>query len=142
MSGYTGPPLNIPIPDPSEITSREIAKAKAELRVEFEALVAGLKSSVLEYRQYNKEIVEAKLGDIARKLVSLTDGANSVTGLVDREVSRVERLFSEKSGAVQTRFDAIKTQLEERDHRITNERRTAREATEAALSGLKEIIGL
>lgn len=105
-SGY--PPLNIPIPDPSAITEREINKAKADLRREFEIKLDGLAQNLDTRRDGYVSLFEARL-----------DGA-------------VHRL-DEKIASVVVKFEGVDLRLLERDRRFDSTLVAYRDAANAQI---------
>jgi len=102
------PPFNIPIPDPSVITEREIAKAKSELRREFEILLDGLTKTLSATREGYVHLFEARL-----------DGA-------------VQRL-DEKISAVLIKFEGVDHRLVERDRRFDSAILSHKDAANASI---------
>jgi len=98
------PPSNIPIPDPSVITEREIAKAKTELREESKLALAGLRDTFSATRDGYYANVNNKLESLAENL--------------DKETQRLERLGLEKTALIQAKFDGVNQRLIDRDSRF------------------------
>jgi len=94
MTEPTGlPPFNIPIPDPSVITAQEIAKARIELRREFEVMLKGLSDTLVATREGYVRFFESQL-------------EGTVTQI------------NEKIAAVNVKFEGINQRLMERDRRF------------------------
>src|SRR5689334_14719508 len=62
------PPFNIPIPDPSVITEREIAKARNDIRREFELELKGMIETLAATRAGYVNLFEARLEGVRDRL--------------------------------------------------------------------------
>lgn len=111
---------NIPIPDPSIITTEQIERAKTELRQEYQHRLEAL-----------DKIVQTRLDGIDRASVLLDANVNRVPTLLDRVTAQIKELFDEK-------FVSIQKQLAERDVRAENDKVAAQTAVNAALQAQKE----
>jgi hypothetical protein len=129
--------VNIPVPDPSVITSQEIAKAKAELRDEYNVLMHANETA----RELIRQVLETRLDSMDRASVVLSENVNRVPTLLDRESSRLEKLFEEKLFGMITKFDGIQVQFRERDIRTDQDKIAATTAVNAALQAQKEAAG-
>lgn len=133
--------LNIPVPDPSEITSREITRAKAELKIQFDDAIAALREFIGLTASSNKEIIESRLGGMDKTHVLLQDEVRRSIDVIGQESRRLEMLFDEKLNGILTRFDGIAVQFRERDIRTDQDKIAASTAVNAALQAQKEAAG-
>jgi hypothetical protein len=115
---------NIPIPDPSEITAREIARATADLRAEFEQkLKAGGDLAAYRYEERTRTL------DAIRQTMI--------------EYAKNQReMMEEKLLAVRLRFESVDLRFSERDIRHTAMAESSKEAISAALTSQKELAAL
>jgi hypothetical protein len=105
-------PYNIPIPDPSLLTTEAIRREMGALRDSLDARLAGMdRASTLLHDQFTK-----------------------VPNEIERAVQQFERLQSE-------RFESIRKQFEERDVRSKAAELAAQVAVGAALQAQKEAAG-
>jgi hypothetical protein len=114
---------NIPIPDPSLLTSEQIVRAKEELRTEFGHQIEALRA-----------LIGARLDAMDRAADLLAENVNRYPTLLDREIGKVRELFEEK-------FGSIATQFRERDIRTDQDKIAASTAVNAALQAQKEAAG-
>jgi hypothetical protein len=118
------PISNIPVPDPSTLTTKQI-------RHELKAL---------------RDLLETRLIAMDKASVVLAENVNRVPTLLDREISRIAQLQEEKFASVRSQFTekfvGITTQFHERDIRTDSDKGAASTAINAALSALKEMITL
>jgi len=123
---------NIPIPDPSLITTREIDRAKTDIRLEITASIKAAYDISLIKTEAAREVIETRLRgmDITHQLLQ---------DELKFQAQRLEVLLSEKLGAVTIRIENIATQIRERDIRVEQDKITARAAVEAALTAQREL---
>jgi hypothetical protein len=143
---------NIPIPDPSAITTEQIGKAKTELRSEFVAAVAALQS-----------IIQTRLDAMDKAAAVAEQNINRVPTTLDREAGKLKELFEEKfltsakafdtvlqshgrevsrlQELINERFNGIQIQFRERDIRTDQDKLAATTAVNAALQAQKEAAG-
>jgi hypothetical protein len=133
--------LNVPIPDPSTITSREIERAKSELRAEFKALLASQTVLESESRRYIKEIIETRLDGMDKAHVLIQDDVKRAVTECATNTMQLSHLFEEKLNGILTRFDGIAVQFRERDIRTDQDKIAASTAVNAALQAQKEAAG-
>lgn len=124
------PSVNIPIPDPSEITVREIEKARSELRQDCENKVQSLRTEIL-----------TRLEAMDKATTVLSDNVNRVPTLLDREASRIVDMLNRSEELTAEKFGAIAGQIRDRDIRLEQDKNTATKAVEAAFQAQKEAAG-
>jgi hypothetical protein len=117
-------PSNIPIPDPTLITSQEIARAKIELREEFKVALQSL-------RDLTENASKSQLLIITTRLDGMDRVASMLPQTLEREALRLEKLFEEK-------FHTIQLQFRELNIRLEQDRASATTAVNAALAAQKE----
>jgi len=134
-------PSNIPIPDPSLITAQEIAKARGELREEYKTAIAVITDKAENALNLTRQVIETRLNAMDTAAQLLSENVNRVPTFLDRESSRLEKLFEEKLTGMQTKFDGIQLQFRERDIRTDQDKIAASTAVNAALQAQKEAAG-
>lgn len=105
-----------PVPDPTELTDKAIAKAVA-------ALTDRISSS--------KDIIDARLDGMEKAADLRLKTIDAIPGEIRRDVTSLELLQNEK-------FSSIQTQFKERDTRAERESRDNKVAVEAAFAAQKE----
>ena len=122
---------NIPVPDPSILTTEQINRTVEQIRVEFAAAITA--TSRLRDAQF--ETLRVRLDGMDKAAAVLSEGLSRTPSVLDRETARLEKLFAE-------RFDSVALQFRERDVRSDQDKFAASTAINAALSALKEMIAL
>jgi hypothetical protein len=128
----------VPIPDPTAITTQQIASTKQELREEFRALLAV--SQTLSASERNTLIV--RLDAMDKASVILSENITRVPTLLDREITRVVDMLARSEQLMDEKFTAVAQQFRERDIRSDQDKSASGTAISAALSSLKELIAL
>jgi uncharacterized coiled-coil protein SlyX len=105
-------PSNIPIPDPTLLTTEQLRRELGSLR----------------------ELVETRLAGMDKATVLLNDGVTRVPTEIDKQISHLKELFIEKFGSVEKQFV-------ERDVRTVAAATAATTAVNAALQAQKEAAG-
>jgi hypothetical protein len=131
MSGAYSP-SNIPIPDPSLITARLIAEVRQDLREEFREALRAQQELLVTTGVSRHEKAMLRVDAVERAHHAFEENLNRVPTNLDREIHRLEAMFSEKLNGVQIRIDTFHTLAEAL-------RSAAKEAIAAALASLKEI---
>ena len=105
-----------PVPDPTELTDKAIAKAVVLLT---------------QYVDGKVDVITTRMdgADVATELRLQT--IDHIPGLIEKDVSHLELLHNE-------RFDGVQTQFKERDTRSENEKREGQKSLDAALTAQKE----
>ena len=132
---------NIPIPDPSAITSVEIAKAKSELRDEFKLAISSEHAIMDSISARRHDVLATRLNENDKAAGVLSENVNRVPTLLDREASRLEKLFEERLKSVLSQFDAVQRQFEERDIRAMHDKQASENAINRAFEAAKEAVG-
>ncbi len=99
---------NIPIPDPSVLTTDLLRREVAAL----------------------KEILTMRINAVEQANLKFSEGIERVPTQLDREIDKVTKLFSE-------RFAGIVTQISERDVRTNSDKEAAKVSVAAALQASK-----
>lgn len=104
---YSQTPSNIPIPDPSLITSRAILETKAELRKEFaDALASRAElSAVLAAANHEKSLL--RIAAVEKEHTTFKEDLQRVPTQLDREIARLQVLFDEKLRSLDVKMDLI-----------------------------------
>jgi hypothetical protein len=121
---------NVPIPDPSLITTEQINNARAELRAEIKEAANAIRE-IIEIRLSGQNREHALVQEDIKRGVTDAASANE----------RLGALFDEKLNGILTRFDGIAVQFRERDIRTDQDKIAASTAVNAALQAQKEAAG-
>ena len=128
----------VPIPDPTEITTREISRLREEVQRELTSkLTAARELAELAVKSV-REVIETRLDGMDKTHVLLQDSLAKAVGNISSEASRLETLFNQKLDGMVIRFDSIQTQFKERDIRTDRDKIAASTAVDAALQAQKE----
>ncbi len=114
-------PSNIPIPDPSLITAQEIARSRIESRDEFRTALEAQRDFLIATGTARHEKALLRIEGVEYSIVLL------------------EKLINEKLDSIGKRFDAVQTQLRERDHRFADDKTYVAAALSSALTAQKEM---
>jgi hypothetical protein len=133
--------LNIPIPDPSDLTTealhREIYALRELLEVKLGANQDAIKGS--------KEIIETRLGGMDKAILLLQEGADRVPSWVDEKIIALKEVHETRFDALSAthteKFSSIQTQFKERDTRAEQSGKDSKTAVDAALQAAKEAVG-
>jgi|SRR6185437_7030631 len=135
MSGnYRNPaPSNIPIPDPTVITEREIAKAKSEIRSEFHLALDGMRDTLAAVREGYARLFEARLEGVVQRFDEKVHTALvRIDGVDQRLVERDLRF----DGAIAAHKDAATAQIVATTAALTK----SEAAATKELDGIKSLI--
>jgi len=105
-----------PVPDPTELTDKAIAKAV---------------SSLTQYIEGKVEVLETRIDGIDKATTLRIDGMKGISPEIDTKVDHLQELHNEK-------FTSIATQFKERDTRSERESRDNKVAVDAAFAAQKE----
>ncbi len=137
---YMGNPSNVPIPDPSVITAQEIAKAKLELREEFTTARVAQRELLDANSKARHDILLARLDAMDKASVLLEANVTRVPTMLDREASRLEKLFDERLSSISVALDGIQRQFHELDIRSTHAKMASDTAISTAFQAAKEAV--
>jgi hypothetical protein len=135
------PGVNIPIPDPSILTTEALDREILALRELLEVTlgssgdILGLMRSVLETRLDGMDKATKLLQDIADKLPARID--EKIAAL--REIQGMQLVALESTHG--EKFRSIETQFKERDVRTEQSGKDSKTAVDAALQAAKEAVG-
>jgi hypothetical protein len=125
---------NIPIPDPSILTTEALDKAVAELR-----------AFVGDGQKALREILETRLGGMDKAIQLLQDTADKFPAWVDEKIAALrdvnEQRFVALTDTTAEKFSSIQTQFTERDVRTEQAAGAVKIAVDAALQAQKEAAG-
>jgi hypothetical protein len=144
IQGYHPPvPSNIPIPDPSLATQREIDTTRVELRQEFKDLLAAQNELLRATGVARHEKAMLRIDGIEKSQQTFDDNLNRVPTALDRESRRIEQLFGEKLHSVAVEVKSFQ-EFADRLRAIVNKhtddvRVNAKEAITTAFSSAKEL---
>ena len=118
------PPTNIPVPDPSILTTEQINRTTQALRVEFNLQFVAL-----------RDAITTRLDGMDKATLLLAETVNRVPTVLDREITRLNEMFAEKMLAAgllnAQQFSTIDKWFHEKDIQ-TEERKTAAATAVAA----------
>ena len=118
---------NIPIPDPSVITQQIIDKTVENLRRETSKDIAALDKTQT-----------TRIDAIDKASEVLADNVNRVPTLLDREITRIVEMLKRVEALTDEKFSGIGRQIQERDLRTEQDKRTGETAIAAAFQAQKE----
>lgn len=114
---------NIPIPDPSLLTTQQLTREITSLR----------------------EFFESQVDSINNRISSVIKIIDANPAIVDAEISKLQQLQDEKFRSIVSQFDekfrSIAIQFSERDIRTEQTSRDSKVAVDAALQAAKEAVG-
>ena len=136
-----------PIPDPTELTTRQLIEKIGALRELMEAEDRAIRKDVeraqVERDGFNVKIAEAvaglriiietRLGGMDKAITLLQATTDKMPLLIDEKILSLKVLHAEK-------FESIQTQFKERDVRDERSSRDSKTAVDAALSAAKEAV--
>ncbi len=131
-------PSNILIPDPSTATTQQINRAKDEFKAEVSAALKAM-TSIFDAKLASLDI---RLDSMDKAATVLSENVNRVPTLLDREIARVLDLLKRGEELTNEKFASVSQQFKERDVRSDQDKFANSTAINAALSALKEMIGL
>jgi hypothetical protein len=144
IPGYPSPaPSNIPIPDPSVATQREIDTLRVEFRQEFKDLLSAQNELLRATGVARHEKAMVRIDGIEKAQQTFDDNLNRVPTALDRESHRMEQLFREKLRTVETEIKSFQ-EFGEKLRSIVNKhtddvRANAKEAITTAFASAKEL---
>jgi hypothetical protein len=133
--------LNIPVPDPSLLTTRALQREIFALR---ELIEVKLGTATMA-AEHAREVVETRLDgmDLAIQLLQAT--ADKFPARIDEKITALQSVHDEKFAAVNAamaeKFNSIQTQFAERDVRTEQAAGAVKIAVDAALQAQKEAAG-
>jgi hypothetical protein len=136
-------PSNIPIPDPSVATQREIDTLRVELRQEFKDFLAAQNELLRTTGIARHEKAMLRIDGIEKSQQSFENDLNRVPTSLDRESRRMEQLFTEKLHGIEVEIKSFQD-FADRLRAIVNKhtddvRVNAKEAIATAFASAKEL---
>lgn len=132
---------NIPIPDPSLATTRQLHREILGLR---ELLEVKLGSSIVDAALI-RSIIETRLDGMDKAIRLLQDTSDKFPARIDEKITALREVQEEKLRALETthgeKFSSIQTQFRERDVRTEQSSKDSKVAVDAALQAAKEAVG-
>ena len=110
---------NIPVPDPTLLTTEQLRRELSSLR----------------------ELVETRLHGMDKAANLLNENVTRFPTEIDKQVAHLKEFFLEKFGTVFEKFTSVQKQFEERDVRTVAAATAATTAVNAALQAQKEAAG-
>jgi cation transport regulator ChaB len=114
---------NVPVPDPSLLTTQQTIRESTALREIFETQIKGL-----------HELVESRIDGMDKAIKLLQTISDRIPSQIDEKITHLRELHQEK-------FESIQTQFTERDTRTEQTSRDSKVAVDAALQAAKEAVG-
>jgi hypothetical protein len=118
-NNQTTPHRSTPTPDPTELTTQQLAVAIESLKELFEQRVSGIEKAV----------------EVAH------DNLVRVPTETDKSIQHLREVFEERSLTTNEKFSGVQVQFKERDTRVEQTARASKEALDAALQAAKEAVG-
>ena len=135
------PEDNVPIPDPSVLTTRQLLREINSLR---ELLETRLESTTTA-NDLIRSVIETRLDGMDKAIRLLQDTADKFPARIDEKISALrevhEQRFDEISNTHGEKFNSIQTQFKERDVRSDQSSKDQKVAVDAALQAAKEAVG-
>ena len=132
---------NIPIPDPSLMTTRQLQREIFGLRELVETRIVSLESANALIRG----IIETRLDGMDKAIRLLQDTADKFPARIDEKIGALrdvhEQRFSSILDSHAEKFSSIQTQFKERDVRTEQSSKDSKVAVDAALQAAKEAVG-
>ena len=133
--------LNIPVPDPSLLTTRSILREIFNLREMLETRLAGTEQA----NHLIRTIIETRLDGGDRAIKLLQDTADKFPDRIDEKISALREVHEQKLNALSEthseKFSSIQVQFKERDVRTEQSSKDSKVAVDAALQAAKEAVG-
>jgi hypothetical protein len=132
---------NIPIPDPSLATTRQLYREILSLRelLEVKLNSAGNDAALI------RNIIETRLDGMDKAIKLLQDTADEFPARIDEKITALREVQEQKMVALESKhgekFSSIYTQFKERDVRTDQSSKDSKVAVDAALQAAKEAVG-
>lgn len=130
-------PGNIPIPDPSKVTTEAIDRDVRALR---ELLQEKLDSLAMSNNQH-REILETRFHGMDTAIELLQDIADKFPARIDEKIKALQGVTDQKIETIEEKFNSVQKQFDERDVRIEQAAGAVKIAVDAALQAQKEAAG-
>lgn len=132
---------NIPIPDPSVLTTEALRREIDGLRELIEEKLA----SATADRQGVRSIIETRLAGMDEAILLLQNTADKFPARIDEKIGALKEVhdgrFDSIAGVNLEKFSSIQTQFRERDSRTEQSSKDSKVAVDAALQAAKEAVG-
>jgi hypothetical protein len=115
----TRPEGNVPVPDPSRMTTEQL-----------DSRLAGLKDTLV-----------TRLDGMDKAIIVLTATWEKMPAEIDSHIDQLRDLILEKFATVQEQFSSIQMQFNERDVRVEQTARDTKVAVDAALQAAEKAVG-
>lgn len=128
--GRNGQSTNVPVPDPSLLTTQQLRESVDGLK----ELIGARLDAMDEATDLRLELFRAMPADVDARIDHLRDVTRERFALEDEKVSSLQALH-------ETKFLGIALQFHERDTRTDQTAATSKQALDAALLAAKELVG-
>jgi hypothetical protein len=132
---------NIPIPDPSLLTTRQLQREIFSLRELLEVKLGASDAGIMLIRA----VIETRLTDMDKAIHLLQDNTDKLPAWVDEKIVALRNVHEQKFTAMTDthgeKFSSIQTQFRERDVRTEQSSKDSKVAVDAALQAAKEAVG-
>jgi type VI protein secretion system component VasA len=118
-NNQTTPHRSTPTPDPTELTTQQLALAVESL----------------------KELFTQRLDAIDTAVKVAHDNLVRVPTETDKAIQHLREVFEERNETIREKFSGVQVQFKERDVRVEQTARASKEALDAALQAAKEAVG-
>jgi|SRR6476660_4730807 len=136
-----GERINIPIPDPSLLTTKQLQREVFGLRELLEVKLSSAADAVILIRS----IIETRLDGMDKAIRLLQDTADKFPARIDEKITGLRSVHDERfaafNDATTEKFKSIETQFAERDVRTEQAAGAVKIAVDAALQAQKEAVG-
>ena len=133
--------LNIPVPDPSLMTTRQLQREIFNLRELLETKLGSGSAS----NDLIRTVIETRLDGMDKAIKLLQDSADKFPARIDEKITSLREVHEQKFAALSDthgeRFSSIQTQFKERDVRAEQTSKDSKVAVDAALQAAKEAVG-
>jgi hypothetical protein len=141
LQQHTGDPQNVPIPDPSILTTAALARDIKSLRELLETKLSNSTSA----NDLIRSVIETRLDGMDKAIRLLQDTADKFPARIDEKITALKEVHEQKFAAMLDthgeKFSSIQTQFKERDVRTEQSSKDSKVAVDAALQAAKEAVG-
>ena len=148
MADIPNPKGNIPVPDPTLLTTQQLIREMGGLRELLESQIHALQETLRQREivvtseiKALQEVLETRLDGMDKAIAILQTISDRFPSMVAHEISQLKILHEEKFLSTAIQFDGIQKQFEERDTRTEQTSQASTTAINAALQAAKEAVG-
>lgn len=133
--------LNVPVPDPSLLTTRQLQREIFGLRELVETRI----ESVQAANSLIRGILETRLDGMDKAIKLLQDTSDKFPSRIDEKINALRDVHEQRFASIldshAEKFSSIQTQFKERDVRTEQSSKDSKVAVDAALQAAKEAVG-